>query len=87
MLVVAQAGVGAAGGGVGAIIYVLIVSVFVLIAFTVAWISFPIVVRFIWNVIRRRHPMAESDADRRMDGRLFSTGLDPDQQAEKNNAT
>ncbi len=78
MLIVAQAGLGAAGSAVGAFVYIFTVSVFALVALTVAWCSLPTVMRLISDLIRQRDALAESEADRRMDGRLFTVYRDPE---------
>ena len=83
MLIVAQAGLGAAGGAIGALVYVFTLSSFALIAFTTAWIYLPAVLRLLWDLIRGHDLLTGSVADRSMDGRLFTTCPVPDKPPSK----
>ncbi len=73
MLIVAQ--VGFPGGA--AVVLGLVIIVLAPVAFTAAWFGFPSILRVAWDLIRRRDLMAESDADRSLDGRLFTKHNEP----------
>lgn len=75
MQFLAQAGLGAAGGGVAALVSLVSAAIFVTLAFVAAWFGLPSMIRLICDIILKRSPFSESEADRAMEGRVFSTSV------------